>query len=307
MAIFNPMLPTFPQQNIPMMGGLQPMFSASPAMNNGQLGGGLDQVSAALGSLMMATAMLGMLEQMMMAGMQQGAFLQGAQGQGNPALSGASSNGNSLMSGLADAYASNPSGNSYSPNSVQAGAPPSADIGDVNLGRLLSAVPANIRKNAQKHFPYILGECKKQGVKDKNQIAYILATACHESNAGGAMEEFASGAAYEGRSSLGNTQAGDGRRFKGRGYVQLTGRRNYADWSRRLGIDLVGRPEMAKDPAIASKILVQGMMKGTFTGRKLGQFVHDGQADFNGARTVINGRDHAGSIGQTAQRLRAAM
>ena len=121
------------------------------------------------------------------------------------------------------------------------------------------------------------------------------------------MEEFASGRAYEGRSSLGNNQAGDGVRFKGRGYVQITGRRNYTDWSRRLGVDLVGNPQMAQDPRIASRILVEGMMRGTFTGRGLGDYVGNGRADFVNARRTVNGTDRAGGIAQIAQRLMSAM
>ena len=77
------------------------------------------------------------------------------------------------------------------------------------------------------------------------QAAYILATGYHESDRYRVMEEYASGKAYEGRADLGNIFPGDGERFKGRGLVMITGRRNYADWSMRLGIDLVGRPPLA--------------------------------------------------------------
>jgi hypothetical protein len=59
--------------------------------------------------------------------------------------------------------------------------------------------------------------------------------------------EFASGAAYEGRRDLGNTQKGDGVRFKGRGLIQLTGRSNYAKYGNILGADLVGNPPSAAE------------------------------------------------------------
>lgn len=179
--------------------------------------------------------------------------------------------------------------------------------GPISVDRLVSALPCNLQNNARRHFPGILNECQRQGVQDRAQIAYILATACHESNAGGAMTEFASGCAYEGRGSLGNCYAGDGVRYKGRGYVQITGRRNYSDWSNRLGVDLVNNPEMARDPQIAAAILVGGMKQGTFTGRKLGDYVGEGRGDFFNARRVINGTDKAGHVGDIAQRLLSAM
>ena len=89
--------------------------------------------------------------------------------------------------------------------------------------------------------------------------------------------------------------------------MQITGRRNYADWSRRLGVDLVSNPERARDPQVAARILVGGMRDGTFTGRKLGDYVGTGRADFHTARRVVNGTDRAGHIGNIAQRLLSAM
>jgi len=71
------------------------------------------------------------------------------------------------------------------------------------------------------------------------------------------IEEIASGDAYEWRTSLGNTQKGDGRKYKGRGYIQLTGRANYDFYGRKLGIDLVNKPELALDPDISARIFVE--------------------------------------------------
>ena len=126
-----------------------------------------------------------------------------------------------------------------------------------------------IRQKARESIPLILSECQANGVINKKQIAYILATAQHESHMGRWMEELASGSTYEGRKDLGNTQPGDGKKYKGRGFVQLTGRKNYSFWKNRLGIDLVKQPERAKEFSIAAKILVQGMRDGTFTGKKI--------------------------------------
>jgi len=82
------------------------------------------------------------------------------------------------------------------------------------------------------------------------RLAHFMAQLCHESGSFRYMEEIASGSAYEGRADLGNTQAGDGKRFKGRGPIQLTGRANYRQFGRRIGIDLERHPEIAAVPSI---------------------------------------------------------
>lgn len=71
------------------------------------------------------------------------------------------------------------------------------------------------------------------------------------------IREYASGVAYEGRKDLGNYVPGDGVKYAGAGYIQLTGRANYTNYGKIFGIDLVCHPELALDPVIASKILVQ--------------------------------------------------
>lgn len=139
------------------------------------------------------------------------------------------------------------------------------------------------------------------------QAAYILGTAYHESDRFRTMEEYASGAAYEGRKTLGNTEPGDGRRFKGRGFVQITGRRNYTDWAKRLGVDLVGNPALAARLDHAVTILIDGMMLGTFTGKKLPDYVAGAKKDYVGARRVVNGTDRAAIIANYARAFEAAL
>jgi len=137
---------------------------------------------------------------------------------------------------------------------------------------------------------------------DLYQTAYILATARHESVLGLYKEEIASGEAYEGRKSLGNTVKGDGVRYKGRGYVQLTGRRNYTYWMKRLKMPLLSSPGMVQRPEVAAMILVQGMMEGTFTGKKLPTYVaiDNKFINYREARRTVNGLDKAEDIANYA-------
>ena len=103
---------------------------------------------------------------------------------------------------------------------------------------------------------------------------------------------------------LGNTKAGDGALFHGRGYVQLTGRRNYAKAKQLTGVDLIADPDRAKDPEIAYQIAIQGMKDGWFTGKKLSQFIKDGESpNYEDARTIINGHDKAANIADIARRF----
>lgn len=82
------------------------------------------------------------------------------------------------------------------------------------------------------------------------RLAHFMAQLIHESGSFHYMEEIASGAAYEGREDLGNVRKGDGRRFKGRGPIQLTGRANYRRVGRAIGIDLESNPAIAAIPSI---------------------------------------------------------
>lgn len=149
----------------------------------------------------------------------------------------------------------------------------------------------SLSQGAVEGIEAIVASFSRYGDGDVRKLAYMLGTAFHEADRFRTMEEYASGSAYEGRATLGNTQKGDGIRFKGRGFVQITGRRNYTDWSRRLGIDLVGNPDLAKDRATAARILVEGMMLGTFTGKKLADY-----RSFTDMRRTVNGTDKAALI-----------
>ena len=194
------------------------------------------------------------------------------------------------------------------------GLEPSGSLGPTTLACLHSVpaspdVPAtpigteSAPTEASEHAARILQVAEIAGLTGL-QKAYVLATAKHESGMGRHMTELGGRnyfARYEGLADLGNTYAGDGERFKGRGYVQITGRRNYAYWSERLGIDLVAKPERAAEPDIAAQILVLGMRDGTFTGKRLSNYIGETKADFIGARKIVNGTDRAHHIAQLAQ------
>ena len=135
----------------------------------------------------------------------------------------------------------------------------------------------------------------------KAQIAYVLATAEHESDSFNTLEEYSKGDQYDGRADLGNTQPGDGVRFKGRGYVQLTGRLNYTKYTEKTGLELVKLPIILMNRAALSVfVIVDGMMHGVYTGRRLDQFVNNQKQDFFNARQVVNGHDRADKIAAQA-------
>lgn len=95
--------------------------------------------------------------------------------------------------------------------------------------------------------------CPQYEIDSPAEYAHFLAQACHETDHFRTLREYASGQAYEGRADLGNTQAGDGVRFRGRGIFQTTGRANYLQLGIKKGRrDLfVNSPELLEQPEIA--------------------------------------------------------
>jgi predicted chitinase len=109
----------------------------------------------------------------------------------------------------------------------------------------------NVVNGLVEHLPSIMNKYK---INTRLRMVHFLAQLAHESDHFRTLEEYASGSAYEGRRDLGNIHRGDGRRFKGRGAIQLTGRSNYREMGKRLGIDLEGKPELAATPKVSSEV-----------------------------------------------------
>ncbi|MBB4104867.1 hypothetical protein [Allorhizobium borbori] len=98
-----------------------------------------------------------------------------------------------------------------------------------------------------------------------------------------------------------------GKSWLGRGFVQLTHRRNYEAMTKVTGIDLVAAPERAMEIDVAVTILFRGMIDGCFTGRKLADFFAGDREDWTGARRIINGTDRAVLVAGYARTFYAAI
>lgn len=155
-------------------------------------------------------------------------------------------------------------------------------------------------------------------------IAYALATAFHETaSTMQPIKEFGgpiyftrmydvTGARPQLAVKYGNTCQGDGAKYAGRGYVQLTWKSNYKRAADECGVDLVAYPDKAMDPKIAAKIMRCGMEEGWFTGKRFDSYLPTGNAkgtrgEFIYARNIINGNDKAQKIADHALEFQRAL
>lgn len=126
--------------------------------------------------------------------------------------------------------------------------------------------------------------CIRFGIVTPLQKSHFLAQVAHESDGFRTATEYASGRAYEGRADLGNTEPGDGVRFKGRGLIQLTGRANYRDFS----VAMYGDDRCVRHPARVATLPDAALAAGWYWQAK-GLNVHAGRDDLEAVTRRING------------------
>lgn len=138
----------------------------------------------------------------------------------------------------------------------------------------------------------ILDQAKTQGLTDKGQIAYIIATALIDSGIVPRKELRAPIGTQEREIQDGYWFTG----YYGRGFTTLKFKEKYAEFGTKLKLALVSNPDLALDPTNAARILVYGMKNGTFTGKKLSEFIFEDMQNFKAARSVVQSETDDGKI-----------
>lgn len=140
--------------------------------------------------------------------------------------------------------------------------------------------------------------------KDDRWLAYALGTAHHETDRTfRGIEEYGKGK----NKDYGQTDPETGKAYYGRGLVQLTWKYNYKAMGDIIGVNLVKNPEKALDIDVASEILLVGMIRGIFTGKKLSDYFNSTSADWLNARRIVNGKDKANLIADYSKQYYAAI
>jgi len=166
----------------------------------------------------------------------------------------------------------------------------------------------------------IIDAFNAEGCKDKRFLAYMLATAFHET--GGCMEPVREGFALTNQEAIaavtrlfkkGKIKKNyalpeiNGNSYYGRGLVQITHPGNYRTLGDVLKLPLYQKPDLALQLDVAAKILVKGMVYGLFTGRNLATYITTDECDFVAARRIINGTDKAILIAGYADKFLTAL
>lgn len=151
--------------------------------------------------------------------------------------------------------------------------------------------------NINKHLPLVLAALQKQNLDDRAMVFMAVATIRAETSSFRPIDEGKSrfntspnGSPfdlYDSRKDLGNKGKPDGNMFKGRGFIQLTGRSNYQTIGDKLRIDLISKLNAANDPVIAADILALFLKKKELPIRQA--LLED---DLRHARRLVNGVSH---------------
>ncbi len=167
----------------------------------------------------------------------------------------------------------------------------------VNVGSVSRLFPATKPANIARYLPYVEAALGAAGLLDRAMVIGALATIRAETEGFVPIAEFQSkfntppGSApfslYDKRGDIGNSQRGDGERYRGRGFVQLTGKANYQTYSQRLGLGLVDAPDKANAPEVAAVLLAQFLLDRAARFREAVV-----QGDLRAARRLVNGGAH---------------
>lgn len=161
-------------------------------------------------------------------------------------------------------------------------APGEARFTPEQLAALLGCKAANVRR----YWPPLRSALAEQGLGDDASAIAAIATVATEVPDFAPINEFGGPSyfkkMYEGRKDLGNTRPGDGVRYHGRGFIQLTGRANYRGYGKKLGVPLEQKPDLALDPSVAARVLAAYM-------RDHGIGALAARGDWQGVRRAVNG------------------
>jgi predicted chitinase len=150
------------------------------------------------------------------------------------------------------------------------------------IARAMKCPPANVKH----YWPAIRAACAENGLTDRESVVAILATIGTEVASFEPINEFGGtkyfAQHYEGRADLGNTHPGDGVRYHGRGFIQLTGRANYRTYGQKLGVPLEEHPERALEPDVAARVLAR-----YFKDRRIADDAR--KSDWKAVRRKVNG------------------